>query len=266
MNYLFMMKSYLENTIPWSLDYSGSQLATLDELRLNEARGFGDRGAAGASTHTLINVADMGLPPDIRPVPVLPGQPVDFNGNGIIDTDPDSVDLNHFPVPGPTPGQRLLGYDDWSNISLALVGSVNFGDGIGEGGASADEFNSQDYEALRQLYESVPSVVARESIPDGPTGTNLSVFTWPNPVRTQANVRYYVPTNGFVRVSAYDLLGRRVATIVDDYHTPGRYAVSWEPVNTQTRVKLATGVYVIRITLAAPYGTQYHAHPLVLSR
>jgi 5-hydroxyisourate hydrolase-like protein (transthyretin family) len=39
--------------------------------------------------------------------------------------------------------------------------------------------------------------------------------TYPNPVRSQATVRYAVPNRQDVRITLYDLLGRRVQTVVN---------------------------------------------------
>ena len=51
------------------------------------------------------------------------------------------------------------------------------------------------------------------------------VGTAPNPVRQSAIVRYLLPTDGHVELAVFDLLGRRVATLVDEMQTAGRKTV-----------------------------------------
>ena len=70
----------------------------------------------------------------------------------------------------------------------------------------------------------------------------------PNPSRGSALVPYAVPAPGRVRVSLFDLLGREVAVLADSEHAAGGHSA---------RVpsgRLASGVYVVRITAAGSGG------------
>ena len=64
----------------------------------------------------------------------------------------------------------------------------------------------------------------------------------PNPAVGQTSLRYAVPTTSDVLIEVYDLMGRRVATIVDGEQTAGRKTVQWDASS------LAGGVYVYRMT------------------
>jgi len=71
---------------------------------------------------------------------------------------------------------------------------------------------------------------------------------FPNPTGKRATVRYEVPSAGHVQVTVYDMLGRRVATLVRQEQVPGRYETTFEA------NRLASGVYFLR--LATDQGIQ----------
>ncbi len=63
----------------------------------------------------------------------------------------------------------------------------------------------------------------------------------PNPFRESTALAYGVPQTGRVTVEVYDLLGRRVATLVDGIQPAGTYTVAFAPAS------LASGLYVARL-------------------
>lgn len=66
---------------------------------------------------------------------------------------------------------------------------------------------------------------------------------YPNPFNPATNIRYTVPAGGYRRTSlrVYDMLGREVATLVNEVKPPGTYAVRWDATG------LASGVYFYRL-------------------
>ena len=70
--------------------------------------------------------------------------------------------------------------------------------------------------------------------------------TYPNPTRTQATVRYAVPERQTVRIALYDVLGRRVQTVVDD-EAKGRTK------HTLDVSDLASGSYFLRMQTDSGY-------------
>jgi len=65
--------------------------------------------------------------------------------------------------------------------------------------------------------------------------------TAPNPVRTQTTLRYELPQAGPVRIAVYDMLGRRVSTLVNETQSAGRNEVMF---NAR---KLPSGTYFIHL-------------------
>jgi hypothetical protein len=67
----------------------------------------------------------------------------------------------------------------------------------------------------------------------------------PNPSTTTTTLRFDVPTAGDLAVEVYDLLGRRVATLVDGRVEAGHHAVRW------SSSSVSPGVYVVRMRAGA---------------
>ena len=65
---------------------------------------------------------------------------------------------------------------------------------------------------------------------------------YPNPFNPSTVIRYSIPTRSHVVMKVYDVLGRDVATLVDDMRSAGEYSVRWNAAN------VASGVYFCRLT------------------
>ncbi len=66
----------------------------------------------------------------------------------------------------------------------------------------------------------------------------------PNPVRGSATIEYGLPDDQHVRLVVYDILGRRVATLVDQRQTGGRKTA---PLNVSAE-GISSGTYLLRLT------------------
>ncbi|MFB6279139.1 MAG: T9SS type A sorting domain-containing protein [Salinibacter sp.] len=66
--------------------------------------------------------------------------------------------------------------------------------------------------------------------------------SFPNPVRGQTTVRYELPETAEVRLLLYNVLGQRVATLVDEQQPAGRKQIQFEA------PELASGTYLLRLT------------------
>lgn len=65
---------------------------------------------------------------------------------------------------------------------------------------------------------------------------------YPNPFNPSTIIRYEIPIESEVLIKVYDIMGREVATLVNDYQKAGRYQVEWNAGN------FASGVYFFSIT------------------
>ncbi len=69
---------------------------------------------------------------------------------------------------------------------------------------------------------------------------------YPNPFNPTTTISYSLPDAGNVRLVVYDLLGRNVRTLVDDYQTKGLQEIMWDA-RDDAGVKVSTGIYIYRI-------------------
>ena len=65
---------------------------------------------------------------------------------------------------------------------------------------------------------------------------------YPNPFNGSTTFTYRLPNSGKVVVSVYDLLGKKIETLVDRYQNSGTYQVVWDA------TKYPSGVYIYRLT------------------
>jgi len=77
----------------------------------------------------------------------------------------------------------------------------------------------------------VPSGEIKTSIAEE-SGTLPSEFilsqNYPNPFNVSTNIQFAVPTEGHVRLTVYDVLGRRVSVLASRVYAPGTYDLTWD--------------------------------------
>ena len=64
---------------------------------------------------------------------------------------------------------------------------------------------------------------------------------YPNPFNPVTNIKYQIPADGYVSLKIYDITGREIANLVNEYKKAGYYTVSFNGIN------FASGVYFYRI-------------------
>jgi hypothetical protein len=91
------------------------------------------------------------------------------------------------------------------------------------------------------LEPEVLGVQKSSPIPDG-----YSLFqNYPNPFNPSTQISYTVAKRSFVTLKVYDLLGREVASLVNEVKQAGTYPVTWNA------ARLGTGVYFYKIQVGS---------------
>ncbi len=74
--------------------------------------------------------------------------------------------------------------------------------------------------------------------------------TYPNPFNPSTQIKYEVAHLGIVELSVYDLLGRKIATLVNEKKSPGTYVAYWLAGN------MSSGVYCVQLRSGGRVATQ----------
>ena len=73
---------------------------------------------------------------------------------------------------------------------------------------------------------------------------------YPNPFNPTTTIKYQIPKSGLVQLKVYDILGREVATLVNEYQTAGEHSVQFSAANNQPATsnnQLTSGVYFYQL-------------------
>lgn len=117
---------------------------------------------------------------------------------------------------------------------------VNLGDVDGDGRI---EIANNDYYTNKKvnLYSvsTETSVEENEQLPNG----YYLLQNYPNPFNPETTISYSIPKSDHVTLKVHDLLGREVATLVNEFKTAGNYNFQFSIGNYQ----LSSGVYFYRL-------------------
>ena len=101
-----------------------------------------------------------------------------------------------------------------------------------------------DTTAVSLVYDWIYAMVSRVDVEDPeitlPAKATLH-NSYPNPFQTTTNISFELPREGHVNVSLFDIQGRRVRVLVDEYRTAGSHAVTLNADN------LSAGTYLYQL-------------------
>ena len=85
---------------------------------------------------------------------------------------------------------------------------------------------------------------------NGSPKTFMLSQNYPNPFNPSTNISYQLPANYFVVLNLYDVLGRKVATLVHERQSAGSHSVKFDATN------LPSGVYFYRLEAGTYHDTK----------
>jgi hypothetical protein len=86
----------------------------------------------------------------------------------------------------------------------------------------------------------------------------------PNPLTRATGIDYELPAAAHVRLEVFDVVGRRIRTLVDAARSAGRHAAAWDGVD-QAGVPVPGGVYFYALTVDGALSTR-QVRKLIVSR
>lgn len=127
-------------------------------------------------------------------------------------------------------------YDDTGRLTRAVYADPSTGD-------RAIVYRYSGTGAIAKRLAGPADAVDTEGVDFIPDKFRLTQ-NYPNPFWRSTNIRYDVPRAADVRIEVFDLIGRRVAVLVDDLVQPGAHVLSWN----NGPNGMASGVYFCRMT------------------
>ena len=88
---------------------------------------------------------------------------------------------------------------------------------------------------------------------------------FPNPSKQDISIDFELAADGNVMLDVYDMLGRKVVNLVQETRGPGAHQVQWDGQGNAGE-RLASGVYMLRLSQATTAGVKTATKKLVLMR
>jgi hypothetical protein len=79
---------------------------------------------------------------------------------------------------------------------------------------------------------------------------------YPNPFNPTTKIAFALPRRGVVSLAVFDVLGRQVRILADDWFEQGNYIIPWDGTNDEGG-DVSSGVYLYRLTVRGEAGTLF---------
>jgi hypothetical protein len=106
------------------------------------------------------------------------------------------------------------------------------------------------YFIIDDLSFGAASTGVQESNAVGPTVFALSQ-NYPNPFNPSTKISYQLPTEGLVRLEVYDIMGRTLATLVNEEKPAGQFTATFDA------SKFTSGIYFYRLNVTTRNGKSF---------
>ena len=136
----------------------------------------------------------------------------------------------------------ITAFPDSVRLKIKSVGNVTFGVyylsilGSGSNGTPV-------HRRKVQLNVNTSSI---QNISTLTTGDYMLYQNYPNPFNPETKIRFHIKESGFVSLKVYDVLGKEIATLVNEYQKAGTYEVPFS-INQFSNNKISSGVYFYKI-------------------
>jgi hypothetical protein len=100
--------------------------------------------------------------------------------------------------------------------------------------------------AIGLLQKSMDILTGVETVSYNLPETFSLTQNFPNPFNPTTEIQFGVPRDSKVQIIIYDILGRKMKTLVDNQIAPGTYRATWDG-RDDNGLGVASGVYLYRI-------------------
>lgn len=145
-------------------------------------------------------------------------------------------------------GLDIPGLQTFTTGSVSGIGDFN-GDGLNDFAISSQSLDSADVNRgainIFSGWEKSVTDVPYDFEPTLPDNYQLAQ-NYPNPFNPSTTIQFALPAAGQTRLAIFNMLGRRVTTLIDNHLAAGSYTLTWNGTSA-TGEQVASGVYVYRL-------------------
>lgn len=145
----------------------------------------------------------------------------------------DPFDYRTMTTTGP---YRNFAPGDTINLAFGVI----VGKGL-EGMRKNADYLAAHYKELATIPVSIGDGIAKKTPRHYQLGQN-----YPNPFNTTTRIEYELPKKNHVTIDIFNVLGRKMKTLVDRPHKAGRYEVIWDGANERGST-VSSGLYFYRL-------------------
>lgn len=119
--------------------------------------------------------------------------------------------------------------------------------------ASIDEPDINQFVGMYNNTPNIPYIMKMKTVA-AVTNVNESTLSvsniylsqnFPNPFNTSTKFEYMIPRASFVTIKVFDVMGREIKTLVDDYREAGRYEIEFN--TDKAGINLSSGIYYYKL-------------------
>lgn len=166
---------------------------------------------------------------------------------------------NHLEAVNVQTGEMISGMQINNNLGIGKINGVIYNIGTNTFGPATGEMANFGFRIKDGVYDPIHDISLREVLivnqgadflsteikGELPTSYALKQ-NYPNPFNATTNISFDLPNDGAVDLSVYDLLGRRVATLINSFLSAGSHTITWDG-RSQTGEQVATGIFFYRL-------------------
>lgn len=105
--------------------------------------------------------------------------------------------------------------------------------------------NMSDY-SDEVMIVAIPHIDGRV---DTLVANSLDIQNYPNPFNPQTMIQFTIPEAGHLNLTVYDILGREVIKLTDEYKNAGKHAIKWNGVDRDGQ-RVGSGIYFCRLRMS----------------
>ena len=149
------------------------------------------------------------------------------------------INLTDTPSPGALPGNCLSEerpcLAEGINDTLHLIYLMDLAPGLNYGNYT---FPVLYHQISVEEFKAQSSVESRE---EGFIAERINIeAAYPNPFNSSAKLRFNIDQSENISIKIFDLRGREIVVLAEEYFQPGEYEITWSPAN------LTSGIYFTR--------------------